>query len=329
MELGWEAVPGCWRSDKPPALLSSWTDCKAAEMHPRDQWTAKQMTWIRARVPMNFPWTKEGRWSMARSPVSAPPPHFPRSLPSQKEPSAVVVLKLKLLTRRCHGAVPLRCLPIMWDFWFERLQFIFQRVGSAPPRPLTSSGPRPLVWFILGSGSKQQSRWQVPKLLAFSFRFLLWMSSWLDSDLIFKWTAHKWMLLPLREHRLKVSRDELKAWCSIFYVKHCASYKCARGHWDKGFTIIWIKCWFLVFWWLQSLHVCTSPTGGSAVVHKEASLLCGEPQPPCSFRYTKESAEINLHTSVVSSKYFSNSHDLPVCFCLLLCCLLLVKNNAL
>lgn len=30
--------------------------------------------------------------------------------------NAVVVLKLKSLTRRCHSAVPLHCFPIMWDF---------------------------------------------------------------------------------------------------------------------------------------------------------------------------------------------------------------------
>lgn len=108
-------------------------------MCPRDQWTAKQMTWIRARVPMNFPWTREDRWSMAMHvslfstlfPLSFFPArdyNYPICYPTlflflfifsstfSEGANAVVVLKLKSLTRRCHSAVPLHCFPIMWDF---------------------------------------------------------------------------------------------------------------------------------------------------------------------------------------------------------------------
>lgn len=166
-------------------------------MDPRDQWTAKQMTWIRARVPMNFPWTKRepvihGCISLPSPPFlfysllhynssSTPPPpthpptktrhtiflfiHSPGCLASQKEPKAVVVLKLKSLTRRCHSAVPLRCFPIMWDFWFERQQFIFQCVGfhSTPSPssrcPIAADQERSRaigLIYPLCSGSKQQ-----------------------------------------------------------------------------------------------------------------------------------------------------------------------------
>lgn len=175
MYLGWEPVPGCWRLDKPPALLSSWTDCKAGEMYPGDQWAAKQMTWIRTRVPMNFPWTREGRWSMAVSPFLSllqllsllphPAPlyiHFPSSLPSPRGPKAVVVLKLKSLTSLCHSAVPLRRFAIMWDFWFERQQFIFQCVDFHSHHPLVSLSLSPIVsdqaWFIHSSLAVSNNR---------------------------------------------------------------------------------------------------------------------------------------------------------------------------
>lgn len=91
--------------------------------------------------------------------------HSPGCLASQKEPKAVVVLKLKSLTRRCHSAVPLRCFPIMWDFWFERQQFIFQCVGfhSTPSPssrcPIAADQERSRaigLIYPLCSGSKQQ-----------------------------------------------------------------------------------------------------------------------------------------------------------------------------
>lgn len=52
---------------RPPALLSSQTDCRGRGTCPGDQWAAKQMTWIQAGVSMNFPWTGEKRRSMASS----------------------------------------------------------------------------------------------------------------------------------------------------------------------------------------------------------------------------------------------------------------------
>lgn len=45
-----------------------------------------------------------------------------------------ILLKLKRLTRRCQGVVPLRCLPIMVGL--QRLHFIFQRVVPRSVYPL-------------------------------------------------------------------------------------------------------------------------------------------------------------------------------------------------
>ena len=110
-------------------------------MYPRDQWAAKQMTYICARVAMNFPWTREDQWSIHESLFShflffffnsppttltilcAPSSYFPlysfsqlASISEGAKRGSTVVLELKSLTRRCHSAVPHHCFPIMGDF---------------------------------------------------------------------------------------------------------------------------------------------------------------------------------------------------------------------
>lgn len=115
---------------------------KGREVHSGDQWTAKQMTCIRARVPVNFPWTRENRWSMASSLLFVSSTGtssstcnfsfclFPQLSPTpQNQLNAVAVHELKWLASRCHSPVPLGCLPIVWGFRSEGKQFISRHAG--------------------------------------------------------------------------------------------------------------------------------------------------------------------------------------------------------
>lgn len=154
-------------------------------MYPRDQWTAKQMTWIRARVPMNFPWTREGpvihshifllpllclsfslpHYNYSFCPSFPLPPlpvslfiHFPSSFPSHKEPNAVVVLKLK---SQCSATSLLSHHVGFW-FWKTAVHFPMSGLSLLPSPPLypiaaDQEGSQAIgLIYPLCSGSKQQ-----------------------------------------------------------------------------------------------------------------------------------------------------------------------------
>lgn len=135
----WEDAEGSWPLEvllRSAALLSSRTDCGGREIRPGDQWAAKQMTWIRTGVSINFLWTGEGRWSMASSlyhlltvlllsPLSLSSPASTTttnlslckfSTSSQNQTSAVAVVRAKTSNKaKCHSAALPSCRkPLVW-----------------------------------------------------------------------------------------------------------------------------------------------------------------------------------------------------------------------
>lgn len=109
--------------------------------------------------------------------------NFPGSLPSQNQLNAVVVVKLKSLTRCCHSVVPLRCFPIMWDFGLRDSSSFSKVWGFTPtiPSSLAHCGWPGVFsghWFDLSTLLRQYTtvdhiKWKFPKLSRYGLFFSL------------------------------------------------------------------------------------------------------------------------------------------------------------